>query len=250
MSIIVVTGNIGAGKSTLAAALVEELEAQGHEVVYFTEKVEEFFLKMLYAGDSSVATRDGILTYFQTEKQHSRWRAVIEAKKARQRGCVVVMDTDPRHDAVFAHVNLSTRALAIYRELFAIYVREIGFEPDVRLFLDVTPARCLENVRTRARAFSSRESESAITFEYLARLDATFHTPSDFTSNARLEITLLSDDFVQASDIVKRLRQAALLPTPTQRSQTLKRVSEHPADQVADAVVAQHASVAVEQTST
>lgn len=242
MSVIVVTGNIGAGKSTLAEALVEELKAQGHEVVYFAEKVEEFFLKLLYAGDASVATRDGILTYFQTEKQHSRWRTVIEAKLARQRGRVVVMDTDPRHDAVFAHVNLSAHALALYHELFAIYVREIGFEPDVRLFLDVTPARCLENVRVRARAFSSRESESAITLDYLARLDAAFHEPSDFTSNARLEVTLLSDDFVQASDVVERLRQAALLPAPTQRPQALEFVPKHPTDQVAGAVVGEHAA--------
>lgn len=233
-AIFCVTGNIGAGKSTFAKAFAARLREcyPSKEVIHIAEQVDPFFLARLYASharnnlaamlpaDESAKllaekpTHLGIVTYFQTEKQHSRWRHVIEAKEARARGALVVLDTDPRHDAVFARANLDAYALGLYEQLFRLYHNEIGFTPDVRIFIDVTPELCHKHIGTRAGADPDRSCESAITVDYLRLLDEQFHASKQFGCEATFDVEFkpTADSHLVASDVVNDLVLCSALP--------------------------------------
>lgn len=199
MPIIVLSGNIGAGKSTLLRALEAEVRRRAPrlEVVVMPEQVDSSMLAMLYDPRLRMGmTDDAFKLFFQTEKQHARWRNVMDAKRADARGALVLMDTGPRHDSVFAHVNLDHASyVEAYCSTFRRYRDGISFTPNLRLFVDTPAAQCLRNVQRRACELAGRECEVAITQQYLEQLEEAFilHSSTLFP-DCRREVRLRWSD--------------------------------------------------------
>ena len=202
MPIFVVTGSIGAGKSELSEELRDNFmrDFPQRDVHLFKESVDVNLLKLIYdpASHEGLATREGVLTFFQAKKQHERWQHVVEAKRLSALGDIVIMDTDPLHDAVFARVNLDAESLALYEAFLDYYDRKIGFTPDVRISLHRSVSTSYANILTRAaEAPLERESELAIPIEYLERLTQeffkTFKSAHRFT--ATVEMVIISNGF-------------------------------------------------------
>jgi len=210
--IIVFTGNIGAGKSTAIERLADEMKRAfpNKRVHVMRERVDPELLKLLYSGGApDVSTAEGMRWIFQHQKAVGRWKDVIAAKQLRARGDIVLMDTDPSHDAVFARVNLSSDQFALYERMLEVHRREIGFEPDMRFVLRTSPVECVENIAARASTQESRRCELSIGVDYLERLHAAFldaYPDCDDVADESPNVIVQARHFNQHATVVTAVR--------------------------------------------
>jgi len=152
-----ISGLIGAGKSTLAAALGEHL---GFDVYY--EPVEENeYLADFYRDTPRYAFAMQVYLLNLRFRQHQEiiWR-----------GRSAIQDRTIYEDSIFAKMLarnglMDERDYRTYVELFR-HMSNFMCKPNVIVFLDVTPERSLERIQARARG-----PEQVITLEYLRALD-------------------------------------------------------------------------------
>ncbi len=151
-----IAGIIGAGKSTLAAALGKHLDLP----VYYEPVADNEYLADFYRDTKqySFATQIYLLNRRFQQHQEIIWR-----------GGGGVQDRTIYEDAVFAKmlvdINLmDERDCRTYVSLFR-HMSNFMCRPNVIVYLDVKPERSLERVRSR-----SRDVETGITLEYLTAL--------------------------------------------------------------------------------
>ena len=150
---VVLEGLIGAGKSTLGAAL-----AQRRDMVLAPETVNAMFLERFYSDPDKYSFP------FQLYMLCDRLR------KASTAGPQTLQDRSVFGDWMFAMV---ARELGkIDDEQYAIYSSVLREAPHVIgkvLYVHSTPARCLENIHRRGRP-----SEQCIGLDYLRLLQKTY----------------------------------------------------------------------------
>lgn len=162
MSIVIVEGNIGAGKSTLCEHLARAL---GYQLV------PEPVAANPYLADFYRDPRRWALE-MQMWFLEQRFRAFVDALRAvAQTGGGLVFDRSVFGDCVFADKN--RRDGNIDADGFAAYTRlrrrmlALLPRPTVVVYLDVDVAECFRRVHHVRR----RECELGITLEYLAGID-------------------------------------------------------------------------------
>jgi deoxyadenosine kinase len=155
-----IAGMIGAGKSTLATALGQHLNLP----TYFEPVQDNEYLADFYRDTSRYAFATQIYLLNRRFQQHQEiiWR-----------GGGGVQDRTIYEDAVFARtlVGLGLMDDRDYRTYVSLFRHMSNFmcRPNVIVYLDVSPERSLERIRSR-----ERDVESGVSLEYLTALHAEY----------------------------------------------------------------------------
>lgn len=171
--LVVVTGPIGAGKSSLVEGLVRELKA-----VPFYEPLPEtdnFMLEAYYRDPARYSYS------MQTLLLALRFRAQQEAQWRSSRGELCIMDSSIYADQAFLEVqrqcgyidDLEYRA---YHKLCEIHFGFLQY-PDLHIHLDLPLDKEIERIKIR-----SRDCESGIPEDYLIKLRTAYDDLIPFLS--------------------------------------------------------------------
>ena len=150
---IAIEGNIGAGKSTLAALLAERTSA-----VFLPEQFEENpFLRDFYADQE----RYGFTVELSFLEERFR-----NVKQALQSGKPVVADYLWEKSMVFARVNLKGAELQLFERIYQVLAASIPV-PDLVIYLHRSYETLHRQIARRGRDF-----EKGISPEYLQQIGA------------------------------------------------------------------------------
>ncbi len=151
---IVIEGNIGVGKTTLASMLAKDLDAR-----LVLEKFEENpFLPKFYKDPKANAFP--LELFFMAERYH-------QLKKQKEQDLfmpVTIADYFFMKSKLFAHNNLQKDEKQLFNSLFEIMFSSLP-NPDLLVYLYAGVDRLQENIRLRGRSF-----ELDITNEYLENI--------------------------------------------------------------------------------
>lgn len=190
---IAITGNIGAGKTTLATKLAEHF---GWEVLY--EAVEgNPYLSPFYEDMPRWAFH--LQMYFLK----SRYEQVIQIQKSNRR---IIQDRTIYEDAYIFAMNLyksgimSTNDYTTYRGIFDLMMKSVK-APDLTIYLKADLPKLLGQIKKRGRDFESNISE-----KYLSDLNEHYQ---EFTTNYKEGKILVLD--VNNLDFVNNRADLALI---------------------------------------
>jgi len=181
---VVIEGNIGAGKTSLArmmatdfnARLVLERFMENPFLPKFYKDPQRFSfpLEMSFLADRYQQLLDGIT-------QHDLFK-----------DCVIA-DYDFYKSLIFAGITLAEEEFALYRKLFNLMQRELP-RPDRYVYLHQDTDILLKNIKKRGRTF-----EKEIERGYLEKIDKGYH---DFIKSQKQDNVILID--VSSLDFVKK----------------------------------------------
>lgn len=196
--LIVLAGTIGAGKSSLAAALGEHL---GTEVFY--EAVDNNPVLDLYYQDPKKYAF--LLQIFFLNK---RFKSIKEAYKADNN----ILDRSIFEDELFLTLNykngnVTKTELEIYQELLGNMLEELeGMpkkRPDLLIYIDVSFDKMLERIEKRGRSFEQVDDNPGLE-DYYAQVHSEY---PDWYKNYHVSPKMKIDgnqlDFVQNPDDLK-----------------------------------------------
>lgn len=196
--LIVLAGTIGAGKSSLAAALGDHL---GTEVFY--EAVDNNPVLDLYYQDPKKYAF--LLQIFFLNK---RFKSIKEAYKADNN----ILDRSIFEDELFLTLNykngnVTKTELEIYQELLGNMLEELeGMpkkRPDLLIYIDVSFDKMLERIEKRGRSFEQVDDNPGLE-DYYAQVHSEY---PDWYENYQVSPKMKIDgnqlDFVQNPDDLK-----------------------------------------------
>jgi deoxyadenosine/deoxycytidine kinase len=206
---VAIEGNIGAGKTTLAKKISEELNAK-----LILERFEDNpFLPKFYQDQARYA--------FPLELSFlaDRYQQFIE--ETRQLDLFknfVVSDYDIYKSLIFAKITLGQEEFKLYRKFFSVMYREVR-KPKLYVYLYQNTDRLLEQIANRGRDY-----EEGIPGEYLEKIQSGYfdfmkHTPelnSLIIDAGALDFVSRPEDFDNILDqmiahvVGKQLESAAL----------------------------------------
>ena len=163
---IVIEGNIGAGKTTLASRLA----ADWGMPLLLEKFLDNPFLPLFYQNPDRYA--------FSTETAFlaERYRQMHEEMEALDwKTPGLVADYTFYKSLVFASKTLPPQEAILFRDLFGIVNRQLP-QPQLLVYLSSPSARLMSNIRYRGRDF-----EQSITPEYLAGVESSYR---DFLAQA------------------------------------------------------------------
>ncbi|MGH9540723.1 MAG: deoxynucleoside kinase [Terriglobales bacterium] len=190
---IAIEGPIRVGKSTLAAILAEQMNARR-----LLEPDGNPFLASFYQGEAGAAFR--LQMHFLLER-YRQLRALGPTRPLDP----VVADYIFEKDKLFAYLNLSDEELAIYKQYYAQFRRDIA-SPDLVIYLKATP----EVLRERL-ARKNLKAEQQLSDEYLDEVVKAYdHFFFHYTQSDLLVIDTSEIDFVERhQDLQELLRRLA-----------------------------------------
>jgi deoxyadenosine/deoxycytidine kinase len=188
---VVIEGNIGAGKTTLASKIASLFNAR-----LILEKFDDNpFLPKFY--------EEPVKYSFPLELSFlaGRYRQLKEELSTGDLfKSFTVADYFFGKSLVFAASTLNTDEFNLYRQIFYIIYGSIP-KPDIFVYLHLKPERLLENIKRRGR-----EYEQNITAEYLQSIqDSYFSFFRQNPDNKYLIIDVNNLDFVADEDHYKKL---------------------------------------------
>lgn len=190
---IALSGLIGAGKSTLAAALAELLDVPvQHEAVGENPYLADFYADM---ETHAFPLQIQLLNDRFREQQKIVW-----SKKG------AVQDRSLYEDVVFARMlaanrKMSWRNLATYMELFDT-MTSLMRHPNLIVYLDVEPEEALRRINLRGRPM-----ERGITLEYLRALREQYEVFLSELSRTTRVIRVNYAQFCEPRAIVEAIRR-------------------------------------------
>lgn len=187
---IAITGNIGAGKTSLAELLAEKY---GWEVYY--EAVENNPYLAPFYGDMAKWA-----FHLQIYFLNSRFEQVLNIKKHTE-GKTIIQDRTIYEDAYIFAQNLSNTELlnetdfATYQSLFSTIMRAVA-PPDIMIYLKADVDKLVKQIKLR-----NRDYEQSISPDYLGQLNELYGTFTDrYTHGKLIEIDVNGLDFVNNKD--------------------------------------------------
>lgn len=163
---IVIEGNIGAGKTTLASRLA----ADWGMPLLLEKFLDNPFLPLFYQNPDRYAFSTE--TAFLAER-YRQMHEEMEALDWKTHG--LVADYTFYKSLVFASKTLPPQEANLFRDLFGIVNRQLP-QPQLLVYLSSPSARLMSNIRYRGRDF-----EQSITPEYLAGVESSYR---DFLAQA------------------------------------------------------------------
>jgi deoxyadenosine/deoxycytidine kinase len=192
---IVIEGPIGVGKTSLARALVAEL--QGRAVL---EQVEDNpFLRKFYQDPAKYAFSTQIFFLL------SRYRQQQELSQLDLFRQVTVADYLFARDAIFAQVTLGPEELQLYQQMYRMLDAGLP-RPDLVVYLEARPEVLLERIRKRGRDY-----EKGLSAAYIERVAEAFrHFFHHYNESPLLVVNCSEIDFVERggdyADLISEIR--------------------------------------------
>ncbi len=156
---IVIEGNIGAGKTSLAQKLANDAGA----LLVLEEFAENTFLPQFY--------KDPLKYAFPLELSFLAARFNQLKQQFHDSGKqLIISDYHIRKSLLFAQTNLENEELALYQSFYDIVTAQLP-EPDLVIYLDKGISKLKSNIRTRGREFENNISET-----YLSNLQNAYHS--------------------------------------------------------------------------
>ncbi len=183
--LIIIEGNIGVGKSTLAHQLADQNDFRLFEEGADTNQQFKKYLELYYQDPSRYALEMQFWLLSTRFKQHQEALQHIH-----QTGQCCIMDRSIYGDTVFAKRNfldgniseLGYDSYLKHRDMMLRYL----MVPQLTIFLDAKPEVCLERVKSRAR-----NSESDIPLDYLNGINSLYMELLDELKTRGSQIRLL-----------------------------------------------------------
>lgn len=181
---IVIEGNIGAGKTSLAKKLASSFSGK----LVLEEFAENPFLAKFYEDPSRFALALELSFLAERYKQLDQ---IID----NQNGQLIISDYHIRKSLLFAKANLSGAELSLYNSFFDIISSHIT-EPELLIFLKRDVKQLQENISKRGRDY-----EKNISDEYLLKIDLGYKKLIEnhpFSNVVKIDINNL--DFINNED--------------------------------------------------
>jgi len=156
---IVIEGNIGAGKTTLAHLLSRKLNAR----LILEQFADNPFLAKFYENPKQYAFP---LELFFMAERYKQLKEMLHTNDLFQ--SVTVADYLFSKCLLFAKVNLPDEEFKLYQKLFDIIHQQIIF-PDILIYLHAPVSKLQQNIKKRNRGF-----EQNIPDEYLFNIQETY----------------------------------------------------------------------------
>ena len=186
---IVIEGNIGAGKTSLATKLAEETNAR-----LILEQFEENpFLPKFYKEPDRYAFP--VELAFLADRYQQLKEKITPGDLFQRK---IISDYYFFKSLIFSRETLKDDEYSLYKKVFEI-IRQQLIKPDIYVYLHVSTERLLENIRMRGR-----EYERNISKDYLDQIQKSYF---DFIKTHK-EITFLVID-VNNIDFVNRQKDYA-----------------------------------------
>jgi deoxyadenosine/deoxycytidine kinase len=196
MRFLVIEGNIGAGKTTLAKMIAEEMDAK----LVLEQFADNPFLPKFYSDQerysfplelSFLADR-----YYQIKKQ------IFDPDLFQS---LLVADYFFAKSAIFAQNTLKDDEYRLFRQIFDIVFESMP-KPDLYVYLHADTSQLLKNIKSRGRDY-----EQNISAEYLDKIkNGYFNFFKQISTFPILVIDINKIDFVENSDNYQQLKQAIL----------------------------------------
>ncbi len=179
---VVIEGNIGAGKTTLAQKISEKYNAR----LILESFADNPFLPKFYNEPEKYSFPLELSFLASRYKQLKEELVSMDLFKT-----FTIADYYFTKSLVFASSTLNGDEYNLYRQIFYIIYGSLP-KPDIYVYLHLNPERLLENIEKRGRNY-----EKLITREYLQKIqDSYFSFFRQDTSNKYLVIDMNNADFV------------------------------------------------------
>lgn len=191
---LVIEGNIGAGKTSLATRLAEETNAK----LILEQFAENPFLPKFYKEPDRYAFPVE-LTFLAD--RYSQLKHEINPRDLFQ--TKTISDYYFVKSLIFSRKTLKDDEYSLYKRLFSIIQQQLT-KPDLYVYLHVSTDRLMENIRKRGRSY-----ESDITATYLAEIQKSYfdyirsHPEMTF-----LVLDINNVDFVSNNDDYQNVKKA------------------------------------------
>ena|SRR5665647_435111 len=191
---IVIEGNIGAGKTTLASMIARDYNAK----LILERFADNPFLPKFYDDPSRYSFP--LELSFLADRYRQLKEELVEQDLFRS---FTVSDYYFMKSLVFASKTLEKDEYSLYRQIFYIIYGSLP-KPDLYVYLHVTPERLLNNIAIRGR-----EYEKSITADYLKGIQESYFTFFRQNPENRYLILDIKDmDFVRREEDYHKLKKA------------------------------------------
>lgn len=189
---IVIEGNIGAGKTTLASMIAKDFNAK----LILERFADNPFLPKFY-GDPSRYSFPLELS-FLADRYRQLKEELVEQDLFRS---FTVADYYFMKSLVFSSKTLEQDEFSLYRQIFYIIYSSLP-KPDLYVYLHVPPERLLSNIALRGR-----EYEKSITADYLNGIhESYFNFFRQNPENRYLVLDISDIDFVANREDYERIK--------------------------------------------
>lgn len=191
---IVIEGNIGAGKTTLATMIAEEYNAK----LILERFADNPFLPKFYEDPARFSFP--LELSFLAERYRQLREELVEQDLFKS---FTVADYYFMKSLVFASSTLESDEFNLYRQIFYIIYGSLP-KPDLYVYLHMSSGRLLENIAQRGR-----EYEKSITAEYLNGIQESYF--SFFRQNPENKYLILDInnlDFVLRNEDYEKIKSA------------------------------------------
>lgn len=189
---VVIEGNIGAGKTTLATRIAEEFNAR----LILERFADNPFLPKFYSDPEKYSFPLELSFLADRYKQLKEELVSQELFKN-----FTIADYYFMKSLVFAASTLKGDEYNLYRQIFYIIYGSLP-KPDIYVYLHLRTDRLIENINKRGRTF-----EKSITREYLEKIqESYFSLFRQNPENRYLILDINNIDFVENEDHYKAVR--------------------------------------------
>jgi len=188
---VVIEGNIGAGKTTLATRIADEFNAR----LILEHFADNPFLPKFYKEPEKYSFPLELSFLASRYRQLKEELVVQDLFKA-----FTIADYYFMKSLVFASSTLNGDEYNLYRQIFYIIYGSLP-KPDIYVYLHLSPDRLLKNIKKRGRFY-----EGNITKEYLQTIQESYF--AFFRQNPEskyLVIDLNNVDYVESKDDYKKI---------------------------------------------
>jgi deoxyguanosine kinase len=188
---VVIEGNIGAGKTTLAGKIADQFNAR----LILERFADNPFLPKFYSDPDKYSFPLELSFLADRYKQLREELVVQDLFKA-----FTIADYYFMKSLVFAASTLTGDEYNLYRQIFYIIYGSLP-KPDIYVYLHLKPEKLLQNIEKRGRNY-----EKSITKDYLKKIEESYFSFFKQNPENRYLIIDINDiDFVENTDEYTRI---------------------------------------------